>query len=352
MWKKFANLCLIIVLLVSACGCQETSSHGDTTFITISAPRIIAFDSYISWDPVNYALQYDVYCNGILAETLSDTIYMYNLLEDDSEFYVVARNGENSSRPSNTVVASKGIGFTEDEILNLSNRDSFCEQIPSVVRKVVIKASMQRTVTFEATICERTRDLIFDLENVTLIGFIVTENQVFSRLIANYNVIFYVNGDSRIFGKEGWSSAIKFPDNSEKDGEPGGDGADAIIAPTVIFRGSHPISIQGGNGGNGGDGSATTTYSSKTIGKGSNGGNGGRGIVTQYMIVNMDCDDISVSVFGGVGGKKGSPGTNASIITGPLVSMMWSDIYDIGKAGKQGKGINGIVKIIKGNLER
>ncbi|MCH5164260.1 MAG: hypothetical protein J1F36_04510 [Clostridiales bacterium] len=360
MRKKFLCLCAVMaVLIFYITGCDLFSFTGtpnDQPSVqgTVSSPHIISFSNYLYWDSVNNATEYDIYKNGNYIETTFLTNYTFGELQQDTEFYVIAKNSSKNSvsQPSNSIVASKNINFLDSEILNLSDETDFNGTISSTIRKVIVHKSEQSDMEFEATIDFRTTDLLFEFKNAKLIGKIATKGDNYSRLKDDYNVIFAVSGDNQIIGKSGFAQTEVFEDNSEKDGLDGGDGLDAIIAPTIIVQGSGNLTIRGGNGGNGGNGASTTTYSTKTIGKGSNGGNGGSGVVTQYLIVNMGTHDSKVAVSGGLGGKKGNPGGNNSILTGPLVSMMWNDIYDIGKAGTSGKSVVGIVTILKGNLER
>ena len=121
--------------------------------------------------------------------------------------------------------------------------------------------------------------------------------------------------------------------------------------PSTVVVGSGNLSVSGGNGGNGGVGSSTTEYEKVSgPGPGANGGNGGSAMKTSHLFLNMDGGEYSVSISDGKGGLKGKPGKNGSIYTGPLATIMWGDVYDIGKAGVDGKSIVVSRKVLKGKL--
>ena len=80
------------------------------------------------------------------------------------------------------------------------------------------------------------------------------------------------------------------------------------------------------------------------------GGNGGAAVKTSHMILRMDSGNCSVSLSDGKGGLKGKPGKNGSIYTGPTVSLMWNDMFDIGKAGNDAKSVMVVKKIVTGKL--
>lgn len=353
---------LIGIVFIAGCGWlydpYESKSNNNISppniDTTVSPPRILSFNSYISWDKINYADSYDIYKNDIFIDSVTSTQYLIGDLTEDSTYYVIAKNNQNYkfSNPSNVITVSKNKNFFQDEILNLSNSSSYNGTISSQVREVIIDKAEFCSMRFNCSIESRDRDLIFELNNVKLNGFIKSKNDDYSRLKNDYNVIFDITNNCEIKADNGLTPDIVFDDNSEHDGIDGGKGDNAIILPTVIIRGSGNITISGGNGGNGGNGASTTTWSDKTIGKGSNGGDGGNGIITQYLIIDMVNEESLIKVYGGTGGAKGTPGNNVSLLTGPLVSAMWDDIYDIGKKGNNGVSVIGIINTIKGQLIR
>ena len=312
------------------------------------APHIMSFGSYLSWSPVSGATSYEIYRDNTLIQTQTDTTFRVGDLDRDSEFYILAqKNTTGQSAKSNVAVVSKNCNFADSEILDLSEQESCSTTIDPMIRKIVVHKA-NASFDFECDIAERTTDLTFDLANVTLNGSIHCGNG-YSRLTNDYNVIFNITGSCSLMGITGTTSSIVFEDDSEKDGIDGTDGEDALIVPTVIMRGDGEFGICGGDGGNGSKGASTTTTSSASIGVGSNGGNGGAAVKTQYFIMEMSAGSF-VTIKDGNGGKKGSPGDNNSIITGPLISMMWADVYDIGKNGADGKSVLGSKIITSGKL--
>lgn len=313
------------------------------------APRVISFGSYISWTPVSGATSYEIYKDDFLIETQTDTIYNVGDLDKDSQFYIFAQKSDtDQSVKSNIVTVSKNCDFAENEILDLSDWGNLSITVDSSIRKIVVHKK-GIPLNFDCNIAERSTDLIFDLSDVTLNGSINCGSD-YSRLTKDYNVIFNINGLCALKGTDGKTSSFVFEDDSEKDGIDGTDGEDALVVPTVILRGDGEFQICGGNGGNGSKGASTTVTSSASIGVGSNGGNGGAAVKTQYFILEMTASSI-VTIKDGRGGEKGPPGDNNSIITGPLISMMWGDVYDIGKNGMSGKSILGRKTITGGKLK-
>lgn len=354
--KKFFSY-IAIALIFGLFGCDASTSSSSIKISLsdkISAPRIISYGSYLTWNSVNYATDYDIYKNDVLVDTTSSTSYEFKELDKDEEFFVIAKDTKNNrfSKPSNTVIASKNTHFFDSEILDLSGKSSFYGTISASIRKVVVHKQVSTKLDFFAYIDPRNSDLTFELANVTLTGQIATQDKQYSRLTDDYNVIINVTGNCSINGQNGISQTDIWEDNSEMDGIDGGNGLDAIIAPTVVVKGNGSLTVRGGDGGNGGKGASTTQWSDKTIGKGSNGGNGGSGILTQYLVVDMDNDNSKVEVYGGSGGSKGNPGDNVSSITGPLVSMMYETVYNIGKPGASGKSVVGVVIVNKGKVMR
>lgn len=320
--------------------------------INLIAPYLMSFGTYLSWETVSNATEYDIYCNNRYVETITKTTYNLNDVEYDSEYYVIAKNNGKSSPKSNIAVASKNTNFSNSEILDLTGKSSYNSSISSSVRKVIIANSS--SFAWLAAIEERTADLTFELRNVNIIGSIYTHDLSYSRSKSNFNVTFEITGDCSIKGADG-SNGFDFSDsrydNSELAAGTGGNGGNAIIVPTVIITGSGNFTVTGGNGGNGGVGSATSKWeSSSAPGKGSNGGNGGAGVKTSYFILKLNSANNTVTVSDGKGGAKGTPGVNGSIITGPAASIMWKDMYDIGKVGEDGRSSFGTKRILSGRL--
>lgn len=358
--QKIFLYMIIIGILTCFAGCSTESGNSNNnktpppTSNNIIAPYLISFGTYLSWENVNYATEYDIYCDGQYVETISQTNYQLNSVNSDVEYYIVAKNSNNNSKKSNTVLVSKSNNYSDVEILDLSNKSSFSATIPSSVRKIIIGNNKNSTFYLSASISERIYDLTFELHNVSITGSVFTDDGAYSRTKCNYNVIFNLIGDCSLEaedGRNGFDFSESKYDNTELDAGKGSDGGNAIVAPTVIITGSGNFVVSGGDGGDGGVGASTTTWeSSKAPGKGSDGGDGGVGIKTSYFILNYNNGGYTVQVSDGKGGKKGIPGGNNSIITGPIASAMWNDVYDIGKAGADGISIFGKKKLLNGSL--
>ncbi len=321
---------------------------------SLNPPTIISFGTFLFWNEVEDAKEYEVYSNDCLLTTVSDTRFELGILNKETKYYVKAKNEKIISEKSNDVLASKNSEFTNDEILNLSKTATYNSTIPENVKKVILGSSTtSSTIDLCIKLERRNSDITFELHNIIIDGSISTMDSTFSRRTKNYNVIFEVYGECKIKGKNGSNGkdySSEYFNNTEMC-EAGEDGEDAIIVPTAIIKGPGNLTISGGNGGNGGIGASTTTWeSSATPGVGTNGGNGGSAIKTSYLILIMDVDS-SIILSDGIGGKKGIPGMNNSILTGPLVSAMWKDIYDVGKDGTRGNSIIETKLILKGNIK-
>lgn len=343
-----------LVMMASAFG-TGCDAGNLITGSKLLSPYVMSFGTLLSWDSVESATSYDIYCDDALLASVAEPSYRVGDLSSDKQFYVVARNEKKQSDKSNTILVSKNIELKAEEILDLSDYRNYSTAIPSTVRKVIVGESGSiNHVSLSLAIAARSTDLIFELNQAIIEGSIFTHDASYSRVKNDYSIIFYLNGDCSIAGKDGEAGAdfsSSQYDNTETPAGKGQDGGNAIIAPTVVVTGNGNFTVTGGNGGKGGIGSATTTWEATMApGKGSDGGNGGAGVLTSYFVLDMDYGNCIATVTNGMGGGKGSPGRNSSIITGPMVSMMWNDIYDIGKSGARGQSVFGTTKIINGRL--
>lgn len=341
---------------LAACGLNHNGNKPPKPPVGMLSPRIISFGSFLSWDEVEEADVYEIYCDGTLETVCDKPFYRIGDLPKDSDYCVAAKNsstGEKTDK-SNTVKVSKNCNFTDGEILNLTGRDYYAGKITAETRKVIIGSKNKTVFALDVFLAERTADIVFELKNVDVTGYVMTDDYSYKRAENDYNVIFDVTGDCSINGENGsdgfdYSSSVY--DNMEIDAGKGEDGGSVIILSSVVVRGSGNLNFSGGNGGNGGRGSATTKWESKNgPGAGADGGNGGTAVKCAYLVTDFDSENFCVGIKDGVGGKKGKPGENGSIITGPMASAMWKDMYDIGKAGKNGKSVIGSKKIIKGSV--
>ncbi|MDE6075282.1 MAG: hypothetical protein K2G26_02470 [Clostridia bacterium] len=322
----------------------------------ILPPYLMSFGSVLTWDTDPNATEYELYRNGQYESTVTGSHYDAGQVTEDCEYTVVAKNGDKSSTKSNVARVCKNSSYAEGEVLDLSDSSSYNGTLPNSVRKIVIRKQSSVTMSFCCLIAERTNDLTIELSNVSLVGYISTVNCEYSRLKHNYNVIIDVKANCSVKssdGADGFDFSDSVYDNREVDAGSGSDANNAIIVPSLVVEGEGALVISGGNGGNGGVGSSTTKWeASNGPGAGADGGDGGAGLKTSYCVVNMNGENSYVSVSDGKGGKKGKPGNNGSIITGPAASAMWKDMYDIGKAGKDGKSEFGSIKILGGKFLR
>lgn len=357
----FLLISLIFISAICLAGCSDNINNNKkppSVSTDLLSPRVTSFGSFIEWDEAMGATDYEIYCNNKLKATVQNTRYRVQEVENDSDYYVIAVNkntGEKTEK-SNVVKVSKNCGFTSAETLDLSNRTEYTATVPSEVRRVIVGGKQNLEIDLQITLANRTNDIIFELNNVAVTGFMTTANGSYKRADNNYNVVFAVNGNCSFKGADG-SDGFDFSDsvydNTEVDAGSGSDGGSVFILSSVVVRGNGNFLIAGGNGGNGGVGSSTTKWEEKNgPGAGADGGDGGTAVKCAYLVVDMQNAGCAVSVADGTGGKKGTPGVNGSIITGPAASAMWKDMYDIGKSGKSGKSVIGALKIIEGKVNK
>lgn len=350
-------LSAVCILGVAACGGNSNNNKKPPKPSGgMLSPRIISFGDFISWDVVENADEYEIYCDGELKSVVKEPLYRVGDLSKDSNFCVVAKNtvkGEKTDK-SNLVKVSKNGNYASGEILNLTDRSGFVSQVSPSVRKMVIGGQSRTSFEIGAVLAKRTTDIVLELNNIDLTGFITTDDYSYKRADNDYNVIFKLKGNCSFKGEngsDGFDYSDSVYDNMEIDAGEGFNGGTALIVPSLVVCGSGELSVSGGNGGNGGVGSATTKWEATNgPGAGADGGDGGAAVKCSYVAVDFESDSFFVSFTDGKGGKKGVPGENGSIITGPMASAMWKDMYDIGKAGKNGKSVIGTKKIIKGRV--
>lgn len=359
--KSFIRVLLTVVMLLCAMcfvacgqGNKNDNKKPPKTETKILSLYVVSLGDYISWDAAKNADKYDIYKNGVYLETTTQTEYFIGDTSADEEYYVIAKNENIESEKSNIAYVSKNQDYDSGEILDLTAEIQYSSTIKSEIRKIIIGQDVSSAFNLSIEIEERSTDLVFQLNNVAITGSITTANCSYSRKTNNYSVIFEISGECSIRGENGldgtdWSD--KSYDNKELDAGEGYSGKDAVIVPSMIVCGNGNLSVVGGNGGNGGKGSSTTDYEKNNCpGVGSNGGNGGAAVKTSHLILRMDRGECTVSLSDGKGGLKGNPGKNGSIYTGPTVSLMWNDMFDIGKAGKDAKSVMVVKKIVTGKL--
>ncbi len=355
----FATMIFCSVFL-SGCGFSGDSDDNNIHYqpqehpFTVSAPYIISLGNIIKWDACKNADEYLIFQDNVKILTTSETQIEIEDASVDHTYTVIARNIENNveSEKSNIALVSKSFGFDQKEILELDpqNIGTYYTIAPSI-RKVVCKSEEQMVVESNFIIHDREHDLFFELENVTIRSMekavITTRDGTYSRADQNWNLIFEVAGKCGVIGMDQTFVPAQPSDNTEKRGSNGLSGTDAIIAPTVVVRGSGEFTVSGGNGGAGGRGANSTTWATNYYGDGGNGGVGGDGIVSQFFVLQMETDGV-VYVSNGRGGARGAPGVNGSILTGPWSTSDYNEHYGI--AGKDGTALRGSVITLGGTL--
>ncbi len=338
MFKKL----LIIFFLIFLTGCYKSENNNidvpdlSDNYNKITSPYIRNFGSYIIWNECKNANQYEIYVDNVLIDTVVDEMYDLGTIKKNINLYVKACNNSIKSEKSNEISVDKNSNFNTNEILDLTTCSSYIDIIGDNIKKIIISNNIE----LDLEIADRKNDLIFELNNASIIGSIYTESKNYNKQDLNYNVIFNLNGDSSIKalnGINGDDFSNSAFDNLEKDAGEGTNGKDTLIVPSLVVFGQGNLSIIAGDGGDGGIGSSTTTWEAVNgPGKGANGGDGGKAIQTSTVFLNFVGE---FNVQNGKGGLKGKPGNNGSIITGPAASMMWDDVYDIGEDGNDGVSI-------------
>lgn len=353
--KCIVGLCSLIMMLFS-CAYDGNNNISVPKGNKMISPTLTSVGSYVYWTAVEDAVSYDVYENGSLLTTIEDCYYDFGSLDEKKTCYVVAKN-EKRTATSQEITIYSNTRFEDSDICYLDSNSAQSQNIDSSVRKIVIGNTANSTnMKLNLQLKTRQSDLYIDLYHCQITGSIFTESGKYQRSKTgdNYSVFFNVIGDCSIRGVDGKSgfdySGSEYY-NKEKDADPGTDGQDAIILPTVAFTGGGNLTLSGGNGGNGGKGTGTSSYSSAVPGRGANGGDGGAALLTSITYLNMSSQNSTVFCNEGSGGKKGSPGSNGSVLTGPACSLVWSTTYDIGVKGSRGKSQLGKVISINGGLK-
>ena len=338
MKKIFLFMNFIFLLTLTACNFYKNPNIEvpDAKEEKLTSPFIRNFSDYIVWDEVKNANSYEIYLDDKLILETDEHNYTIGEINNDKKVYVIAKNDNIKSEKSNILNIEKNISFSTNEILDLSGKTSYKKAISSEIRKIVISNKIE----LDLMILERNIDLVIELNDADIIGSIYTKDYIYNKSEMDYSVIFELNGDCYIEslnGNNGMDYSMSEYNNSATDGENGRNGYDSVVVPALIINGEGNLNITAGDGGNGGKGSATTTFEAVNgPGKGSNGGNGGSAIKTSTLLLDFIGE---INYKNGNGGTKGKPGNNGSIITGPVASMMWNDVYDIGKDGNVGQSI-------------
>lgn len=351
---------ILCSLFLSGCDRSDDDHDNNTHYqedeqpFTISAPYVVSLGNIIRWDACKNADEYVIFQDDVKILTTTETQVEVEDASTDHKYTVIARNTENNteSEKSNIALVSKSFGFGQNEILELDPQElGTYYTISSSIRKIVCKSDEPMVVESNFIIHDREYDLFFELENITFSSMkqavITTQDGTYSRADQNWNLIFTVSGKCGVKGMDQTFVPAQPSDNTEKRGSNGMPGTDAIVAPTVVVRGSGEFTVSGGDGGVGGRGANSTTWATNYYGDGGNGGVGGDGIVSQFFVLQMESDGV-VYVNSGIGGARGAPGVNGSILTGPWSTADYNEHY--GTAGKNGTALRGSIITLGGTL--
>lgn len=309
----------------------------------LSAPYVRIIGNVLCWDEVDSAESYDVYCNDELVLTTAETYYVIEEAGETLVFHVVAKNENQTSTISNQEV----LQYQDQETMEIILENNMIYTIPSNVGFVKISGS---AVDSSILIDERSSTIKIELDNVNLIsqeGYncISTKSGIYDYYNLKFTAVINVTGENSLIGSDYVTIPEKPSTNSGKTGLTGGEGGSGIVLPSFSVIGSGSLTLKGGVGGNGGSGADSSGLSTAVFGSGGTGGNGGYGIKSTFFVIGLQ-NESSCTLNGGEGGKGGRPGTNGSIITGPIYTTEWDKRY--GKDGYSGGPYIGVSKVISG----
>ncbi len=351
--KSLKTLVCGLLSAITVLGCAACAKGIFGEKYNLVTPEATSFHTLISWKEIEGATYYEVYKEGTMLGSTENLYYgLENVRDSIGKYTVVAKSSSEKSRHSEEVLVSKNSGFQAEEVLDFSERTSYHGTISSNVKKIIIGNETESTFALDVTLEKRTSDIIFELSNVAITGSIATPDKQYQRESYNFNVVFSLTGKNSINGIDGQNGAdysdSKYK-NQEKNGGRGEDGGCPLIVSSAVFSGNGNLTLVGGNGGNGGNGSYSEgLFSTANPGKGSNGGDGGAGIQCAYCVLDMGIDGW-VFATSGEGGKKGNPGGNGAVLSGPINSLAWSN-YDIGKNGDKLENVIGQRIVRQGQL--
>ena len=346
--KRFSRIVVILVfiaiIVTVLTGCDSLLKFSSK----LTAPSLSVIGNTIYWEPVESASSYDVYKNNNFLTTVSDTYYIAEGNEADSQYYVIAKaaEGAKDSDKSDPVIIHKQSGFSVDEIMEIE-LSSNCYTVPANINCVSVTGNASGAYILVA---DRTRDLVIELNGVKMTSpqgksCIMTDDGTYDASEKKYSVTIKVSGTNVLTGSDYTSVPATPQDNTGQKGTKGGSGGSGIILPNVCITGDGSLTLDGGNGGPGGTGAASSGWSTAVYGNGGDGGNGGCGIKTTNAVLAMSLTGV-LKAYGGKGGSKGRPGSNGSILSGPWATAKWDSCY--GSMGTDGTAIIGEFKQLSG----
>ncbi len=337
-------LCLCFLSCVLS-GCSSLLGFN----ARLDTPILTAIGNTIIWNPVTEALNYEIFCDEISLTTTNNTYYTVGNLTSTSQFYVVAKSSDMSkdSEKSQSVIVYKNANFSDNESMLFELSDNNTYTISKAINYVQVSGSAVNT---SILISDRVSDIVVELDNVSMVSpegksCISTTDESFDFSLKHFAVTIIVKGTNELTGSNYLSVPPTPSNNSNKRGTNGGDGGSGLILPNIAIAGSGSLTLNGGNGGKGGAGAPSSGMSSAVYGHGGNGGNGGYGIKCTNIVLVMDVAGIT-RAYGGLGGERGTPGANGSVLTGPLNTANWSNCY--GAVGRNATALIGQIRQLSG----
>lgn len=339
--------CILIVFSIVLTGCG-IFGDGGLFSSKLAAPEVSVMGGVVMWSKVNNATMYEIYKNGVLVNSTSETHYSFEDITEDAQVYVVAvdETEGKTSESSSKVLVYQQSGFSSEESMSIELQ-SGGYVIPANIKYVSITGNSTNAYI---TIADRTTDLIVLLSNVNLTSpegknCIATSDGEINSNNKRYSVSIKVNGTNILQGGNYVSVPSRPSDNSGKKGGKGGDGGSCLVLPYAVFLGNGSLVLNGGNGGAGGEGANSSGWSTACYGNGGDGGNGGNGIEVEKAVLAMSLTGL-VESYGGAAGAKGAPGANGSVLSGPINTSNRKNCY--GREGSEGLSVSGDLQLVSG----
>lgn len=112
---RYFKYVLVIFFTLTLVGCG--SSENETTLVKLAQPDNLTFNGVLTWNPVEFAISYDVYIDGRIVN-VDDNSYVIEE-EGDFDIYVIAKaEGYIESDPSDTLVIT--INYENSLIFNIN----------------------------------------------------------------------------------------------------------------------------------------------------------------------------------------------------------------------------------------
>ena len=351
----FVLLCVMLVCFVLAACDTDNNTNGKVPDIRNDhfAPVMVSLGEWLYWEPCIGAVSYDIYRGENKIANVTDTRYFVGEHSNDTYYSAVANYKGGSSDHSTPTLVSKNVGYTDDEILDLSNFNGEAVTVTSKTRKVVVKYSEQKELYTSFIIETRTTDIVFELTNATLVGLgqygvISTPNGQYDRASNNFSIVFDVEGECGVKGLQP-ATPSKPAKNSGSAGDNGANGVKAVLASSVVVVGSGTMTFIGGKGQNGAPGADSDMLSSASYGHGGNGGNGGGALVCKYLLLDMQ-ENGTLSLVNGMGGENGGRGIGATLTD--MSHLSHTAAQCDGSDGSVGKSYIQISVVIGGTLNK